>query len=47
MKKFLPLLALVALTTSLAAQGGAPNTLTAKEKADGWKLLHALYMRVT
>jgi len=39
MKKFLPLLALVALTTSLAAQGGAPNTLTAKEKAEGWKLL--------
>ena len=35
MKKFLSLVALVAIGTSIAAQGGPPNTLTAKEKAEG------------
>jgi hypothetical protein len=39
MKKFLLLLAFVAIGISVAAQGGPPNTLTAKEKAEGWKLL--------
>src|SRR5688572_1965861 len=39
MKKLLSVLAFVAMGISVAAQGGPPNTLTAKEKAEGWKLL--------
>ena len=39
MKKFLLLLAFLAIGVSIAAQSGPPNTLTAKEKAEGWKLL--------
>ena len=39
MKKFLPLLALAAIGISIAAPDGPANTLTAKEKSQGWKLL--------
>ena len=39
MKKFLVLLAVVAIGASVVAQEAPPNTLTAKEKAEGWKLL--------
>jgi 3-keto-disaccharide hydrolase len=39
MKKFLLLLVFAAIGISVAAQSGPPNTLTAKEKAEGWKLL--------
>src|SRR5688500_19640866 len=39
MKKFFALLSLVVIGTSIAAQQGPANTLTAKEKAEGWTLL--------
>jgi hypothetical protein len=39
MKRFLPFLGLAVLTVSAAAQQGQINTLTAEEKAAGWKLL--------
>ena len=40
MKKFVPfVLALVAISISISAQSGPANTLTAKEKSEGWKLL--------
>ena len=40
MKKFVPfVLALMAISVSISAQSGAVNTLTAKEKSEGWMLL--------
>jgi hypothetical protein len=39
MKRFLPVLGLAVLTVSVAAQQGSINTLTAEEKAAGWRLL--------
>jgi hypothetical protein len=39
MKKLLSVLALFAVTASMSAQPGPVNTLTAQEKAAGWRLL--------